>query len=429
MASAEDPDLHRRAAALVVEVATTLSIDAPRLTRPLAAELARSIEDVREGPQILDLLRASVESNLEMLADTLRYDIPVGEISSPSVAKEYARRLAQRGISPNALVRAYRLGQQHVLNWAFDEISKRETDARVAFAAGQLIMGTTFEYIDAITEQVVDEYESELERWLATRNTVRSVTLDELLGGRRIDVASAEASLGYRLRQHHLGVVLWRSDRGDSGADLRRFERVLQQLSRTAGAAGDPLFLPKDSITAWGWIGLGRTPAPPAVDGLEAVLDHDGRGVFVAAGSPVAGATGFRVSHLEAVRAQQVALVAQGDARALTSFSDAEVRVAAMLAADVEGARRMVGRALGPLAADTEHAARLRDTLLTFLDAQGSYTATADRVHLHKNTVKYRVDKALEERGRPLDDERLDLELALIGCRWLGRSILTPPAT
>ncbi|MFG1784068.1 helix-turn-helix domain-containing protein [Rhodococcus oryzae] len=80
------------------------------------------------------------------------------------------------------------------------------------------------------------------------------------------------------------------------------------------------------------------------------------------------------------------------------------------------------------LAADTEHAARLRDTLLTFLDAQGSYTATAERVHLHKNTVKYRVDKALEERGRPLDDERLDLELALIGCRWLGRAVLALPA-
>jgi DNA-binding PucR family transcriptional regulator len=38
--------------------------------------------------------------------------------------------------------------------------------------------------------------------------------------------------------------------------------------------------------------------------------------------------------------------------------------------------------------------------------------------------VKYRVDKAIEERGRPLDDERLELELALVACRWLGAGVL-----
>ena len=95
-----------------------------------------------------------------------------------------------------------------------------------------------------------------------------------------------------------------------------------------------------------------------------------------------------------------------------------------MLATDIEGTRRLVEKALGALAADTESAERLRSTLLTFLGEKGSYTATAERVHLHKNTVKYRVDKAVEERGRPLDDERLELELALIACRWLGAEVL-----
>ena len=81
-----------------------------------------------------------------------------------------------------------------------------------------------------------------------------------------------------------------------------------------------------------------------------------------------------------------------------------------------------------PLAADTEAADRLRETLLVFLAEKGSYLATAERIHLHKNTVKYRVDKALEERGRSLDDERLELELALVACRWLAGSVLTATA-
>jgi DNA-binding PucR family transcriptional regulator len=100
------------------------------------------------------------------------------------------------------------------------------------------------------------------------------------------------------------------------------------------------------------------------------------------------------------------------------------VRAAAMLILDLDAARRLVETALGALAVDTTQAARLRDTLLTFLVERCSYTATAERVNLHKNTVRYRVERALAERGRPIDDERFDLELALVACRWLGSSVL-----
>jgi DNA-binding PucR family transcriptional regulator len=45
------------------------------------------------------------------------------------------------------------------------------------------------------------------------------------------------------------------------------------------------------------------------------------------------------------------------------------------------------------LAADDEHHARLRETLLAFLQSGGSYKATAERLVLHKNTVQYRIRK------------------------------------
>lgn len=59
-----------------------------------------------------------------------------------------------------------------------------------------------------------------------------------------------------------------------------------------------------------------------------------------------------------------------------------------------------------------------------FLQASGSYTEAAARLHLHKNTVHYRVRKAEELRGRPLTDGRLDVEIALLACDHLpGRLI------
>ena len=56
----------------------------------------------------------------------------------------------------------------------------------------------------------------------------------------------------------------------------------------------------------------------------------------------------------------------------------------------------------------------------------GSFTATAEQLMLHKNTVHYRIRKAEEIRGRPLQESRLDVELALSACRWLGSAVLLP---
>lgn len=403
------------AVARVTALATVMSSDLPALTGTLHKVLAESITELQGDQLMIELLGASIASNLETVADVLRYGIDVDEVSTPLAAEEYARRLAQRGIQPIALIRAYRLGQQLVLDWAFDDLGS-DRDQAVALAAARIIVDTTFRYIDRISEQVVAAYESERVRWLANRSTVRKAMIDELLRGDPVDLAPAEGALSYRLRQHHVGVVLWCTPKTAGDDDLRQLERLLQDAATAAGCSGQPLFVPQDRSTAWGWIPLGRGHDPIRV---EAEGDH-----WVAVGSPAAGADGFRVTHLEALRAQQVALAARERAGRVTTYADPEVRTAALLAADLDGTRRMVRNALGPLAADTEAAGRLRETLQVFLAEKGSYLATAERIHLHKNTVKYRVDKALEERGRPLDDERLELELALVACRWLSASVL-----
>jgi DNA-binding PucR family transcriptional regulator len=85
-----------------------------------------------------------------------------------------------------------------------------------------------------------------------------------------------------------------------------------------------------------------------------------------------------------------------------------------------------VADTLGGLAADDPQRARLRETLRVFLAAGGSYTTAAEQLTMHKNSVRYRVGRAEQERGRPLTEGRIDLELALMACRWLGRAVLTP---
>ncbi|WP_238998142.1 PucR family transcriptional regulator [Nocardioides limicola] len=421
---ADSAEFLRLTEARVAEVATTMGEQLTDLTRGVHAELAESIPELRGDPLMLDLLRASIESNIETFLHVAQYSIVIEDVRPPSAAVEYARRLAQRGTSSNALLRAYRLGQQLMLTWVFEEIAREELDGRVAFAAAEILQATSFSYIDKVSEQVVAEYEAERERWLANRNTVRATMLATILTGTEVDVATAERALGYRLWQHHVGVVAWASERDESTSELRHLESLVAAIGEKLGAVGQPLFIPQDRSLGWAWVPLGRTATEVDASVIDGLVTTAGPRIRVALGSPGAATAGFRTTHIEAIRAHTVATIAGDQASAATSYGESGVRTAALLAGDLEATRDLVRSTLGGLGADDPAAERLRDTLLVFLTEKGSYLSTSARLHVHKNTVKYRVDKAVEARGSGLDHDRFNLELALTACRWLGRGVL-----
>jgi DNA-binding PucR family transcriptional regulator len=138
-----------------------------------------------------------------------------------------------------------------------------------------------------------------------------------------------------------------------------------------------------------------------------------------------AGVAGFRLTHRQALAAQAVALAGGSPPRVVTY---AEVAPVAMMFGSEDLLRAWVVGTLGGLAADDEHHARLRETLLVFLDTGGSYKTTAERLVLHKNSVQYRIRRAEESLGRPVGDNRHDVELALRASHWLGSSVLRSPA-
>jgi DNA-binding PucR family transcriptional regulator len=157
-------------------------------------------------------------------------------------------------------------------------------------------------------------------------------------------------------------------------------------------------------------------------DDPQAVIGESDRTVSVALGEPASGVEGFRRTHRQALSAQSVAVTAGPAHVQVTYFTD--VAPVAMMCSDIESAREWVGETLGPLAIDSDRHERLRETARVFLQTGGSYTATADQLFLHRNTAQYRVQKAEELRGRPLREGRLDVELALLACHWLGSVVL-----
>lgn len=406
------------------DVGAQLAAQLPRLSHDLTNAMADGIPELPHDPVLRDMLDGSVAANLEEITHLFRGRVPVEEVRAPVAAVEYARRLAQRGTAPNALLRAYRIGQQLVLLWAHERVQEGVGDTRVALDTLHTMTDLTFRYIDTVSEEVTSAYQTERDRWLANRGAVQRDMVDALVRGDRVDPGVAETALGYRLRGHHLGVVVWTD--GDL-ADLQVAEPVLTRIAAVAGASTAPLVVPQDRTTAWAWLPLARASAFPLPHEELARLVEQVPGVRVALGTVRAGSQGFRDSHHEAVAAHAVSAVDRHRRAPVASFGDARVRAASLLVHDLAATRRLVRDTLGALAEPTPAADKLRETVLTFVEHRENYTDTAAAMHLHKNTIKYRIDKAVEVRGRDLAHDRLDLQLALTACAWFGSEVLTPP--
>jgi len=100
------------------------------------------------------------------------------------------------------------------------------------------------------------------------------------------------------------------------------------------------------------------------------------------------------------------------------------------MATEADELRRFVHRVLRDLAVDAERNVWLRETLREFLARNRSFASTAEALYVHRNTIQYRVNHAMELCGASFDDPEaiLQIQIALLACRWMGRSVLKPPS-
>lgn len=406
--------LDQELSALAAEVSRRVA----GLTQDIWRLVTEGIPSLREDDLLAKLLDASVEENVVTLLHVFEHRIDPATVNAPAAAVEYARRLAQRGMPIVALIRAYRIGHGRFLARCVAELEGKPVNAAVVAR----MLDLSFRYIDRVSEQVIEIYQQERDRWLLTQSAVQVARVRAVLHQDEVDVDATEPALGYHLRQHHLCVVGWVTDDPPAGDGLVRIDRLAAAAATILGCPTRPLFVPQDETMAWIWFPLGAVSRIPP-DLLVKAFDNGDDGVRLAVGEPAAGPAGFRGSHRQALRTRDVALVAEPGTR-VTTF--AEVGPVALLSADVAATRTWVRDTLADLAVDDEARARLRETLRVFLSSGASYTATAERMTLHKNSVQYRVRKAEEALGAPIQDRRAEVELALRACKFLGRAVLKP---
>lgn len=402
---------------IVAVIAKRLRDREPRLVADLSAAMVREIDHLDSDPKLIEMLEASVHGNLSTIIHVLANDIPVDHLQPTTAAVEYALRLAQRDVPSNSLVRAYHLGQNSVMLVCYQMIEDLDLDAATAMAVTRHVSDVLFGYIDWITHYVFQAYENERRRWINAEGNVLSSTIHRLLDDADADPREFEAETGHRLDQYHLAVILWTDD---TGSELRILDRVTRELAVRLRAESPPTVTAIDRNTVWAWLALGRRGQ---IDDVRGELERP-PGVGVAVGVPGQGLTGFRRSHIQARAAYAVATMSAGTGPTAVGYTDRGVAVAAMLAEDLDATRCWVQEVLGELAEDSPAAAVLRDTLSAFFATHESHVRTAELLNLHRNTVKYRIGKALS--AAPVGADSLDLALALTVCELLGPALLKP---
>ena len=147
---------------------------------------------------------------------------------------------------------------------------------------------------------------------------------------------------------------------------------------------------------------------------LAAGLADDGR-LTLGVSAAVHSAEGLRGALEEARHARRVAAARPGRVCAAGHHELAShVLLLPFVPDDVR--RAFTARLLDPLRDyDRRHRAELIPTLEAFLDCDGSWTRCAGRLHLHVNTLRYRVGRIEQLTGRDLSrlEDKLDFFLAL----------------
>ncbi|MGI6870623.1 helix-turn-helix domain-containing protein [Amycolatopsis sp. 3B14] len=379
----------------------------------LIGEMRARIPELDHDAAIVRLLEASVSENVVGGVNSLIHDEDAGSIDAPDSALAYARALARNGVPLSALIRAYRVGHSRFIDLVF-RFGARIPDEVRADVLALLVRRSTF-WLDEVTSQVARAYEVEREAWLSGSQGLRRRVVTDLLEHRPITADQAERVLGYGFDGIHRCVLI-------QTAAPRAADTVVEVLRLALRARAHLAVELGDGVTAL-WLTVSDTAESRITADVEPAA-------LVAIGAAAHGVDGFRRSYRQAERVRVV--LTSGDGKPPAGIDGrsgwarfSEMTPVALMVHDVEELRAFVRRQLGDLARPDARIEVLRQTLWTYLCARSSVSAAAATLTMHRNSVQYRVERAVELLpGQTLPEPTYDLQVALHAAGWLGAAVL-----
>jgi hypothetical protein len=380
--------------ALPPEVADAIEPELPEATEEILATIGREVPEYArplEGAFGV-AIRTGVSEALRQFVALIR-DPGAGREPGRDVYVGLGRAEFREGRTLDSLQSAYRVGARVAWRRISAAARRRGTDPEQLAVLAEAI----FAYIDELSADSVEGYaqaqrEQEGERQRRRRELVTLLLREPQAADAEIHAAAQAA--GWRLPRSAAPLAVAEEDLGRVGRRLSADALVASVegvgCALVSGAAGPSRRSELDRATHHVTAALGPT-VPPA---------------------ELPGAWGLASATLRA--AQAGAIAAEG-------LIVADEHLAELLLSGSAGvAARLAERRLEPLGELTPAArARMEETALAFVQHSGNAAAMARALHLHPQTVRYRLGRLRELFGDALTDPdaRFELELALRSAR------------
>lgn len=323
---------------------------------------------------------------------------PTGPDTPRSLDRGLAEDIVSRDIEVADIVGALRVMQDLWMSLLVRSALAIPDGAAVVPRLVRTVTGAVDRCVDTLVAAIAEERRLVLQHG---RARVRRM-IEALVEGRLPEEQAASDTLGVSMGGWHLGCVI----HAPPGAALDR-----GQVDAVAAAFGDatgggPLTRYETGAgQVWLWKS-GHRPVPtPTTDDL-----HIPSPVVVGMGESRRGLTGFRRTHMEASEALRIGLMLEANGH---GHRYRDVGLAALLSQDAERARWFVDSELRDLAADTPEMRELRHTLRVFFDAQMRVAPAADRLYIHRNTLRDRLRRIERMLGYRLAERSAECQAAL----------------
>ncbi|MFR9749732.1 PucR family transcriptional regulator [Nocardia sp. 004] len=351
-------------------------------------------------------MRIGMSASLRRFLVAVRHhdDLPMPDV--PPEVLDNARALVHRGIDIEVAIQVYRVAQR--ITWQ----RWMEITAQIVGPRQELItvldrsLQVQHSYINHLLGRVLAEIQREREAILTGDIARRGEIVRLILEGAPPNDGVIARRLRYDIRARHTAAIVW-TEHGSQ----RDLDMAAMSLARAIHAP-QPLTVSAGTSVSWVWIATSGPADPRAMADVCADIDPS---VRIAIGPTRDGIEGFRSSHHDALAVYRL-LVGKPDAGRFAMYQDLEV--AALAGVDSRRAEQFVESTLGPLAADTPVARRLRETLRVYLAEADNAPRTAQRLHTHRNTILKRIERATTLLGYPPAERRLAVALALELGRW-----------
>jgi len=345
----------------------------------------------RAPPDVIDDVLALSTATAEILGNAFAASAPVRREDVPIVREHAARRL-HKGIGLEAFLHAYRAALFNYWDACAEEASRLDVSRDASLALARF----AFDAIDTITTHAAEAYLREDTRVRTQSGRAARDLVERLIQGQPVDDA--------------------RRDPAAPGLDpTGQLVTVVGRVEETSFAVGDALQAARDTLEES--MALGKARPLVAIRQGEIVLivssssthhtisrlrmarrravDEHGHDVRYGVSTPSAGFASVPRAYREAA----LSLSYTSTRRPVVSLDDLSSLECALIGADATTKAVIVskGDALRSLPADDLAAAIT--TIRAFANADLNVSRAADQLHVHPNTVRYRLERITASTG------------------------------